>query len=198
MKIKFDKQFGAVLMPSVVSVFSSLMLLTACIVANTFESLRVALDLRTWNFDATEIIFGWLNDFLARAVGQRAADVIVLSAAWLIVGIFVYMLLHALAMSVVELKNDIDERRYVWPHGANRNEPVRRWAFGFGLRVILGLLIIAYIARWLPYIVGYDVPHVFGLEQYGIWWQVLLLYVVSGFLILHGLVVLVRLLRLGR
>lgn len=192
------RQYVDFLIPSVASLITSLFVLLGFMFINSVASIRSWLSIDLWNFNVSSMVLHWLSRNLAGLLGQHAADSIVLGFGWAVVGLLVYYFLYGLSRIFLELDEDIKERSYVWPKGADRNRPVEWLAGQTFTRMVVGIALLVYVFNFATMVVKYRLPRAFGLYKIDTWWLKALIFVGLGLLIFHGLVILLRLFFLRR
>jgi hypothetical protein len=113
-------------------------------------------------------------------------EVIVVGLFWAVVGLGVYIFLLGIARFISDLSAGMDERRYVWPKGVDRNQALRQAVQRIIFRILafdgLIIVILGPLSRLLNGPVhGYAAP-----GKYIIWFVLL-------WFTMHLAVVLIRL-----
>jgi hypothetical protein len=99
-------------------------------------------------------ILGALNRWLDKLVGENIANTISLSLFWVVVGIGIYFLIEGLIVIFNELGEDIRERTYIWPKGADKNTDLRHFARRSIFRMTVAVILIIYLIK----VVGFFLP----------------------------------------
>jgi hypothetical protein len=142
-KSKF-KKYSSLFTPSALSIIIGVFLSGLVIVLNQFAVIKSELQLPQ-NLQFGRMIAKWVDNLLTNTISQARTEILVVGLFWAIVGLVVYMFLHGLARFILELDDDLDARRYVWPKGTDRYRPLRilaeQAAFRLVALIILGIVI---------------------------------------------------------
>lgn len=147
------------------------------------------------NIAFAQTVKNGLEQLLASTLGAGRTETVVVALFWAGVGLAVYVLLHGVSKTVFELGQSINERRYVWPQGTDRNSPLKRQVQQVLFRVAVAVLALVWFLQPLARVL--DGP-VF-VEQFST--QPLLesvAWFVGIVLALHVFIILLRLLMLRR
>lgn len=159
------------------------------IILNQFEAIKRYLQLPE-DFQYVSIVTAWLDRTLTSLLGQGRTEVFVVGLFWAAVGLGVYLILSGIARFLSELSEGLDERRYMWPIGSDRNirfkEAVERIIFRVAACVGLIAVVFGPLARLVGGPAG-DRPS--SPLQFLMWFAAL-------WLVLHVLVILLRLMAL--
>lgn len=77
------------------------------------------------DLDFFRIFAGWVDTLLLNTLGEGRTNAFVVGLFWAFVGLGVYIFLQALARFIYELGEGLEERRYVWPKGSSRLQPLK-------------------------------------------------------------------------
>lgn len=154
-----------------------------------FKEIESYLDLPK-HFQLLPIFMRWLEKVLLTSIGEAKTQALVVGIFWAFVGLGVYILLHGIARFISELGEGIDERRYYWPKGTNRNQPLleatERMLFRVIALVALVTVVVGPLARVLSGPIWKDFIGPSEIWQLVVWF-------VAIWLMLHASVVLTRL-----
>jgi hypothetical protein len=138
------------------------------------------------NVNFLRMFLGWLDRTVTAIIGETRTEVIVVGLFWAVVGLGVYIFLLGIARFISDLSAGMDERRYVWPKGVDRNQALRQAIQRIIFRILafdgLVIVILGPLSRLLNGPVhGYTAP-----VKYIIWFVLL-------WFTMHLAVVLIRL-----
>jgi hypothetical protein len=138
------------------------------------------------NVNFLRMFLGWLDRTVTAIIGETRTEVIVVGLFWAVVGLGVYIFLLGIARFISDLSAGVDERRYVWPKGVDRNQALRQAIQRIIFRILafdgLVIVILGPLSRLLNGPVhGYTAP-----VKYIIWFVLL-------WFTMHLAVVLIRL-----
>jgi hypothetical protein len=154
-----------------------------------FSAIERYLDLPT-HFQFSPIFLHWLDTGLTRLIGEARTQTLVVGLFWAGVGLGVYVFLHGVSRFLNDLGEGIDQRKYFWPKGTNRNRPLfealERFFFRFVALVALLYVVFGPLAHVLGGPILKDVVGSSLAIQLSVWF-------VAIWLMLHVCVILVRL-----
>jgi hypothetical protein len=138
------------------------------------------------NVNFLRMFLSWLDRTVTTIIGETRTEVIVVGLFWAVVGLGVYIFLLGIARFISDLSAGVDERRYVWPKGVDRNQALRQAIQRIIFRILafdgLVIVILGPLSRLLNGPVhGYTAP-----VKYIIWFVLL-------WFTMHLAVVLIRL-----
>jgi hypothetical protein len=138
------------------------------------------------NVNFLRMFLGWLDRTVTAIIGETRTEVVVVGLFWAVVGLGVYIFLLGIARFISDLSAGVDERRYVWPKGVDRNQALRQAIQRIIFRILafdgLVIVILGPLSRLLNGPVhGYTAP-----VKYIIWFVLL-------WFTMHLAVVLIRL-----
>lgn len=110
-------------------------LAAAVIVLNQFEDIQRYLQV-PHDVELGRILALWLDQVLSGTIGESRTATLVVGVFWAVVGLVVYMFLRGLAQLAIELDDDLDSRKYVWPKGTDRYRPLRIFLEQVGFRLV--------------------------------------------------------------
>ncbi|HSW85398.1 MAG TPA: hypothetical protein VLF79_02170 [Candidatus Saccharimonadales bacterium] len=124
------------------------------------------------------------------------ADNSLLILFWVLTGIVIYSLLHGLGGMFIDLEEDIEERRYLWPSYANRNSHLILFITKLGFRIAILIMLTLYTLIGIPKIIhslnnNLDKGGTFATQFYHY-----ALFIVVAWLLAQGFIVLLRFLTL--
>lgn len=183
------KKYSNLFIPSGVGIVLYTFFSGLIIILNQFDAIKRYLQLPE-DFQFVGLVMAWLDRTLTSSIGQGRTEVIVVGLFWAIVGLGVYLILGGVARFLTELSQGLDERRYLWPQGTNRNARLKETAQRIILRVAAFVGLIVVIFGPLLKLVGgtFKVGSSSPL-QYIIWFA-------AVWLVLHVCVILLRLMML--
>lgn len=151
------------------------------------------------NFNPGQDALNLVSSALSGVFGDGTPTV-VLATFWGIVGIVIFTIVSGFTLVISEVNEGFEARNYIWPAGSDRNGPLRSVLAREGFRVAIALTLLLYVVVVVPAI-GELVPMSYRTTDDIMSIALLaptLLFIVQECLILHGVTILVRLLRLQR
>lgn len=144
------------------------------------------------------LVTGSIERLLQSTLGQGATNTLVVGAFWAVVGLFVYIFLRGVAKLMHEIGEDVVERRYLWPRGSDRYKPLELLLERGLFRIGAFLALVFYVFHPLAAVLH---GQLFASMSLGGWLAThqvlrLLVWFACGFVVWHGLLVLLRLLAL--
>jgi hypothetical protein len=187
-------------LPTWLEVVLYIFLSAATIVASNLVSLKAFLYVGN-DFNPISSAIDSINQLLTHFVGERVAGSLSLAIFWGLVGVGINIIWIVIANFSTELNNDLVFSSYVHPSMADPKEPLReftrKFLFRFGVTLVFLFYINFVIRAILPSIANkyvYLLKHWADHPQYGS----LILALLSEIIVLHGFVVLTRLLLLRK
>ena len=182
----------AIFLPSSMSAVLCVFLAGAGMLLNQFDMVRAYLEL-PHDLRLTRLIAEWADTLLTATVGAERTQSLVVGLFWALVGLGVYVFLRGLAQIFIELDDDLEARRYIWPRGADRERPLHTLLHQVVFRGIafIGLIFVVFVplAAVLRGPVFVDFLGPGKLLQYVVW-------ALASLLLWHFVVVLLRLVAL--
>ncbi|HEX8182972.1 MAG TPA: hypothetical protein VF575_05230 [Candidatus Saccharimonadales bacterium] len=183
------KSYFSLFTPSPLGIVFYVFWSVLAIALNQIDAIQKVLQLPR-GLDFIGAIARFADRVLTSAIGESSTQTLVVGLFWAGVGMVVYVFLRALSKLVVELDDDIDERRYVWPKGMNRSGPLLIFIEKGILRTVAAIALILTIIGPLATVISRPVFTDFlGSNkplQYIVWF-------ISSVIVWHVVVVLLRL-----
>lgn len=187
------KTFREFIEPSSLELLSVFAVFAVIIIVNQFHRLYSA-DLTT--IDTATFKGTFLSGFtrwLGSLYHSRNLSIVAVYIFWLLIASIVYAMAFKVTKNANEIAEDIKIRHYVWPVGADRNNPMKQYLEKFGTKLIIIVTLFLYLIKLTPPLINWwklhyvftgDLPHnlLIGLGLF-----------VFMALYIHGLVVLIRL-----
>jgi len=190
-KSKF-KKYSSLFTPSPLSSIIGVFLSGMAIILNQFDFIKNQLQL-PHNLQFGRMIAHWVDNLLTNTISQSRTETLVVGLFWAVVGLVVYLFLHGLARFILELDDDLDARRYVWPKGTDRYRPLRilteQAAFRVVAIIILGIVIAGPLASVIRGPILIDFIGTNKPLQYVVWF-------IGGLVVWHLVAILLRLIAL--
>jgi ABC-type antimicrobial peptide transport system permease subunit len=139
-----------------------------------------------------------LNQWLNKLVGENIANTVSLSLFWVVVGIGIYFLIEGIIVIFNELGEDMRERTYIWPKGADKNTDLRLFARRSVFRVTIGIILIIYLSNVVGFFLSDSKSGDFAQWLHDNPYLGLAVLFFGECLALHGITVLLRFLLLKR
>lgn len=182
------KNYFAVVFPSASGVVFYTLLTSLMMLLHQFGSIRHYLQIPS-DVDFLRMFTGWLDRTITGRFGENVTATLVVGIFWALVGLGVYLLLKAMAKSLAEFSDGLDERRYLWPKGTSRNHALMEAVERTGLRLFAFLGLVFMIFGPLTGLLGGPSGGAITPLQWLVW-------AVFFWLSLHVVVVLLRLITL--
>lgn len=153
------------------------------------------------NFSLIGSITGSIDELLQRLVGERIAASLSLAIFWGLVGMLVYVIIWLISNFSTELNNDLILSKYVHPRAANLESPIKQFFSKFLFRTAIVFVMIFYINLmvrvFLPLITAeFNIVLTEWPKHKSI--RTLIICLLAELILLHGFVVLTRLLTLRK
>lgn len=153
------------------------------------------------DFNPIRGIVSYIDTGLQNVAGEKVAGGLSLGIFWGAIGLLVNLVWWLGSSFSTELSNDLVFSKYVHPRGADKRAPIREFVIRALIRAITGILGLLYlnfvISNGLPTITD-RFAMIFSNWSFGLQWKNLLATIFLELLMLHGLVVLTRVMLLRR
>lgn len=153
------------------------------------------------DFNPIRGIIGYIDTALQKIAGEKVAGALSLGIFWGAIGLLVNFIWWVGSSFSTELSNDLVFSKYVHPRGADQKAPIREFVIRAAIRAIAGIAGILYlnfvISSGLPSIAD-RFAEIFNDWDLGLQWQSLLIAIFLELIMLHGIVVLTRVMLLRR
>src|SRR5665213_3232836 len=149
------KTFTKFIEPSLLELLSVLSVFAVLIISNQIHRLYSAdftsIDAATFN----GTFLGGFTHWLSSLYNSKEFSITAVYVFWLLIASLVYVMAFRLTKNANEIAEDIKIRHYIWPIGADRNNPIKKYFEKFGMKFIILVTLFLYVIKLSPPLVNW-------------------------------------------
>ncbi|HUD07415.1 MAG TPA: hypothetical protein VMR34_06040 [Candidatus Saccharimonadales bacterium] len=189
-----ENKYLKVIEPSAEGMVFYVLICILVVIGHNVKSIQSYLNLNS-NFSLGGHIIHYLDVALTKVLGVSRTNDVGPILFWIIIGLLVYSFAQSTIQLIIELTQDVEERKFVLPPGTNPNFALKDFLRKTVFRLATAVILVFYIF--------YVVKYFFRTSLYGSWsvisrinhipslkWTILIL---GEIVTLHGVVILMRL-----